>query len=111
MRRRWHSFWIASLFVAGVALLAGCLTVGRDFPAQQVTKLEIGSTTRDQVRELFGHPWRTGVEDGQPTWTYGHYRYSLIGNTRTRDLVVRFDPRGVVASYTFNSTDPEDEIR
>jgi outer membrane protein assembly factor BamE (lipoprotein component of BamABCDE complex) len=111
MRRRPHSPWIASLLLAGMALLAGCLTVGRDFPAQQVRKLEIGSTTRDQVRDLFGDPWRVGVEDGDPTWTYGHYRYSLIGNTRTRDLLVRFDPRGVVSSYTFSSTDPRDEIR
>jgi hypothetical protein len=51
------------------------------------------------------------MEDGQPTWTYGHYRYTLLGDTRTRDLVVRFDPRGVVQSYTFSSTDPKDEIR
>lgn len=111
MGRRSNRLWIASLLVAGMALLAGCVTVGRDFPAQRVAKLEIGSTTREQVRALFGQPWRTGVEDGQPTWTYGHYHYALLGNTRTRDLVVRFDRQGVVASYTFSSTDPKDEIR
>jgi hypothetical protein len=64
-----------------------------------------------QVRELFGTPWRTGVEDGQPTWTFGHYHYALLGNTRTKDLVVRFDEHDVVASYTFNSTDPKDAVR
>ena len=111
MRRGSASHWIASLLVAGALLLAGCVTVGRDFPAQRVAKLEIGATTREQVREMFGSPWRTGIEDGQPTWTYGHYHYALLGNTRTRDLVVRFDAHGVVASYTFSSTDPKDEIR
>ena len=87
------------------------MTVGRDFPVQQVRQLQIGTTTREQVRDLFGQPWRTGLEDGQPTWTYGHYRYTLLGDSRTRDLVVRFDPRGVVRSYTFSSTDPKDESR
>ncbi|MFI5217173.1 MAG: outer membrane protein assembly factor BamE [Candidatus Limnocylindria bacterium] len=95
----------------GVAWLAGCVTVGEDFPAKRVAKLEIGATTRTQVKELFGSPWRTGVEDGQLTWTYGHYHYALLGNTRTRDLVVRFDEHDVVASYTFSSTDPNDAIR
>jgi outer membrane protein assembly factor BamE (lipoprotein component of BamABCDE complex) len=93
---------------AGALLLAGCLTVGRDFPAQRVEKLRVGGTTRAQVRDLFGDPWRTGVEDGQRTWTYGRYRYALLGETQTKDLVVRFDERDVVASYTFNSTDPND---
>jgi outer membrane protein assembly factor BamE (lipoprotein component of BamABCDE complex) len=102
---------IIPVLAAGALGLSGCLTVGRDFPAENVARLEMGATTRDQVRDLFGEPWRTGVEDGQPTWTYGRYRYALLGTTQTRDLVVRFDARGRVASYTFNSTDPNDEIR
>ena len=111
MRRASPSRFVLSLLVAGTALLAACITVGRDFPAQRVAKLKIGSTTREQVKELFGTPWRTGVEDGQPTWTYGHYHYALLGNTRTKDLVVRFDAHDVVVSYTFNSTDPNDAVR
>jgi outer membrane protein assembly factor BamE (lipoprotein component of BamABCDE complex) len=97
--------------IAAAAGLVACVTVGRDFPAKQVAKLHIGTTTREQVRTLFGTPWRTGVEDGQSTWTYGHYHYALLGNTQTRDLVVRFDEHDVVASYTFNSTDPNDAPR
>ncbi|HTO06916.1 MAG TPA: outer membrane protein assembly factor BamE [Myxococcota bacterium] len=86
--------------------LGGCLTVGRDFPADQVGQIEIGHTTRDEIHRMFGEPWRTGLEDGRRTWTYGHYRYKLFGTTETRDLVVRFDGNGVVASYTFNSAPP-----
>jgi outer membrane protein assembly factor BamE (lipoprotein component of BamABCDE complex) len=111
MRSRSPKHWSAIVGLAAAALLVGCVTVGRDFPAGRVTKLEIGSTTRKQVEQLFGTPWRTGVEDGQLTWTYGHYHYALLGNTRTRDLVVRFDEHDVVASYTFSSTDPNDAIR
>jgi len=101
--------WIGCL---GLALaLAGCVTVGKDFPVGGVAQLEMGTTTRAEVRRLFGDPWRVGIEDGQPTWTYALYRYSVFGSARTRDLLVRFDDRGVVRSYTFNSSDPADAQR
>ncbi len=48
---------------------------------------------------------RVGIEDGLRTWTYGRYRYRLFGRARTEDLVLRFDAQGVVASYTFNTTE------
>jgi hypothetical protein len=86
----------------------GCFTVGRDFPARDVPRIAIGETTREEIRQRFGAPWRTGLEDGQQTWTYAHYRYALLGEARTRDLVLRFDERGVVASYAFSSSLPED---
>jgi outer membrane protein assembly factor BamE (lipoprotein component of BamABCDE complex) len=112
MHRRPQRRFLSTLAAAAAAaLLAGCVTVGRDFPAKQVAKLHIGTTTQEQVRGLFGTPWRTGVEDGQRTWTYGHYHYTLLGNTQTRDLVVRFDEHNVVASYSFNSTNPDDAPR
>ena len=101
----------AAALAAAASLLVACVTVGRDFPAKNVVKLQIGATTQAQVEELFGPPWRTGVENGQRTWTYGHYRYALLGDTQTRDLVVRFDAQGVLASYTFNSTRPDDTQR
>ena len=46
---------------------------------------------------MFGPPWRTGVEDGRPTWSYGTYKTGL-GDTLSRDLVIRFDVDGTVAS-------------
>jgi hypothetical protein len=95
---------IVSVFVLA-ALAAGCLSFGRPFPAHRVSHIEIGTTTRDQIRSEFGEPWRTGLEDGDETWTYGRYVAGL-GAARTADLKVRFDRRGVVASYTFSTTDP-----
>jgi len=91
-----------------LAILSGCMTVGRPFPTREVHRIETGKTTRAEVKEVFGEPWRTGLEDGQSTWTYGYYRYTLFGERVTRDLVVRFDGRGVVSSYSFNSSEPDD---
>jgi hypothetical protein len=53
---------------------------------------------------MFGSPWRVGIEDGQRTWTYGNYSYVLFSEKKAKDLVVRFDDRDVVASYTFSTT-------
>jgi outer membrane protein assembly factor BamE (lipoprotein component of BamABCDE complex) len=98
----------AALLLVASCLATGCLNVGHEFPVEPVRKIEIGATTREDVRTMFGAPWRTGIEDGERTWTYGRYRYSLFGDAATRDLVVRFDARGVVTSYAFNSTHAED---
>ncbi|MDX1649769.1 MAG: outer membrane protein assembly factor BamE [Myxococcota bacterium] len=100
----------ALALLLGLALsgLAGCITIGRDFPVGPVNGLEVGRTTRQDVREAFGPPWRTGLEDGQLTWTYGYYQYGLFFDPRARDLVLRFDDRGVLASYSYNATREED---
>jgi len=90
---------------------AGCLTVGHEFRVDAVSRIRIGETTRLQIGDIFGPPWRTGIEDGKTTWTYAHYRYSMLGESMTRDLLIRFDDHGVVTSYTFNSSYPEDQRR
>lgn len=89
-------------------LMAGCITMGKPFPTGAVSMIKIGETTRQEIGRLFGNPWRRGLDSGKKTWTYAHYRYALFGNPRTRDLVVRFDEKGVVVSYTFNSSYPQD---
>ena len=100
-----------TLLAGGVLTLAalagaGCATVGRSFPAAPVTQIRLHYTTQAQIHEIFGAPWRTGIENGQTTWTYGFYRYSLFSPARTRDLVVRFAADGTVVSYSFNTTEP-----
>ena len=96
--------------LAALAAGAGCLTVGREFDAAAVPRLQVGVTTRADVQRLLGDPWRTGLEDGRATWTFGEYRYRLLGESDTRDLVVRFAPDGVISSYSFSSTLPEDRV-
>jgi hypothetical protein len=100
----------ALALAAALAVTAGCARIGREFPVEPVSRLEIGVTTISDVERMFGPPWRTGLDSGRKTWTYGRYRYSLFGRAKTRDLVVRFE-NGVVHSYTFNSTEPEDALK
>ena len=84
--------------------LSGCATVGHDFPSSFVTQIDIGKTTQTDIRTMFGPPWRVGLDNGRKTWTYGLYHYSLFGKDSTKDLVVRFDDKGVVTSFTYNTT-------
>lgn len=94
-----------ALFVILTLPVTGCMpSLGNPFPVSQVRNIEINVTTMAEIRDMFGDPWRTGLEDGQRTWTYGEYSVNL-----TRDLVIRFNDLNVVKSYSFSSSAPEDE--
>lgn len=114
--REWRTAFLRDIVVRpiGIALLAlalpiaigGCATVGRDFPSQRVADIRKGETTKQDLLKSFGRPYRRGIEDGDSTWTYLRYKVSLIGGqSRTRDLYIRFDGDRV-RSYTYNADTP-----
>ena len=88
--------------------VSGCITLGKDFPETNVSTISIGVTTKNEIRRLFGPPWLSGIKDGQPAWTYGSYDYSLFGERKAKDLVVQFDDKGKVSSFTFSTTDHDE---
>ena len=91
-----------------IIFVSGCITLGKDFSEANVSSITIGVTTKNEVRRLFGSPWLSGVQDGQPAWTYGIYDYSLFGERKAKDLLVQFDDQGKVSSFTFSTTDHEE---
>lgn len=93
------------MLLALFLLMPGCAKVGKDFPVADVPTIEIGKTTQKEIRSMFGSPWRTGLEDGQRTWTYGDYSYGLFIAKKAKDLVIRFDDKNVVVSYTLSTTE------
>ena len=92
------------LVVLSLPVISCMPSMGRAFPVQKVRQIEIEKTTMAEIRQMFGDPWRTGLDNGKRTWTYGEY-----GMTITRDLVIRFDDVNVVKSYSFSSSAAEDE--
>ena len=92
----------------GITILSvsGCapMNVGYDFPDEQVINIKIGHTTKNEIRTVFGEPWRVGLENGKETWTYGKYSYRGTQETDAKDLVVRFTDKDIVESYTFSRT-------
>jgi hypothetical protein len=87
-------------------LCGGCaaVNVGYDFPDEKVSTIQLGLTTKEEIRAIFGEPWRIGLENGQETWTYGKYSYRGTQETDAKDLVVRFTDKDIVESYTFSKT-------
>lgn len=92
-------FIIIALFAMS---FAACAKVGRDFPVEMVSSIEIGKTTQTEILNTFGPPWRKGLENGRVTWTYGVYRYTVSG-AQTTDLFIKFNNEGIVESYNFSS--------
>ncbi len=102
--KAWLFYLVTLVFLGGN--MASCATVGKTFPEEAVRDIRIGMTTQKDLRAVFGEPWRTGLEDGLETWTYGRYRYRLFKDSESSDLVIRFDNKGVVTSYSYSTTNP-----
>ena len=94
----------ALLYLVTASSLTACITIGRSFPTQGVPSVAIGRSTQADIQKIYGSPFRTGVEDGDVTWTYVNYKLRVFGQQCTQDLVVRFTANGVVKSFTYNTT-------
>jgi hypothetical protein len=96
------------LFLAGglCVLTGACATMGTPFEFSGPNVIVDGKTTKNDLLAEFGQPDRVGYDNGSEKWAYGYYHYNLFGNSRVKDLDVIFDKNGVVASYTYESSDP-----
>jgi len=98
------------ILLGAVIALTGCFSIGRDFAsAPAAAWIKPGETTKAQIQEKLGDPFRVGMDAGDPTWSYGYYQYRLFGMSDNKDLVFRFDAAGKVKSYTLNTTYPEEQ--
>ena len=104
-----RNFAIILILLTGMSwFTSGCITMGKDFPVSNVSVIKIGQTTKIEIRKLFGSPWLSGIQDGELVWTYGNYDYSLFSKREAKDLVIQFDEKGVVTTYTFSTTDHDE---
>lgn len=101
---------LAALLLALALGACAGLTLGRDFPSPTRDTIQNGVTAKADLVRLFGEPTQVGLDDGDPTWTWLFVRRTA-DQELTKQLTVRFDPRGVVKSYSFTSNFPEDMAR
>ncbi len=94
---------LALAFGAALAA-AGCTTMYRNHgyvPIEEdLAKIVVGKSTRDQVAEAVGKPSSTGVLEGG-NWYYVGSRWKYYGPFRPEEIVrqvvaITFDPRGIV---------------
>lgn len=87
--------------------LSGCVTEGHDFRSD-TTWIKEGRTSQADVRTLMHEPYSVGNASGKPTWTYGYYRYKLVGKSLQKELKFYWNPDGTVNSFSFTSSFPDD---
>ena len=99
--------YIGIIILVGTILLpGGCGTAGKSFNASKIGSIVNGTTTRSDIKKIFGEPFKTGIQNGQPIWVYEDHLYSIISNDSSKDLIIIFGPNGVVQSHQFMSSKP-----
>ena len=94
------------IFLETAWALGGCGTVGKNFNEFKTANITSGVTTQAEIEIMFGKPFKTGLQNGQPVWIYEHNRYYLINDNTSKDLVIVFGPSGVVQSHQFMTSEP-----
>ena len=99
--------YIGLVIVVGIILISnGCGTVGKRFNTSKVESIVNGITTRSDIKKMFGEPFKTGIQNGQPIWVYEDHFYSIIREETSKDLIIIFNSDGIVQSYQFMSSKP-----
>lgn len=98
--------FVALIF--GMMLLGACVTRGKDFPSE-VAWIKMNSTKQQDVSQLLGQPYQVGNASGTSTWTYGYYKFRLIGDSNTKELKFWWNPDKTVKYYSFSSSFPMDK--
>ncbi len=98
--------FILVAFLLGLTWIAGCGTVGSDFSVERAQSIENGKTTKEDIAQMFGEPFKTGIQNGHPVWVYEKSKWALIGDEPSKSLIVEFDDKGVVRSHQVTSNEP-----
>ncbi len=102
------SFLLWTLAAGAFTGTTSCVTAGNDFKSE-TSWLKEGHTKQEDVRMILGEPRSVGSSSGRTTWTYGFYRYFLVGDSYTKELKIYWKPDGTISSYSFTSSFPDDK--
>ena len=93
-------FFLVTLFCSFV--LVGCGTMGNNFDSSKVKSIKNNSTTKAEILDWFGLPFKEGSENQYLMWTYQFDKY-VAGSTESKDLVILFDDKNLVKAYRYTS--------
>ena len=95
---------LAGIFL--VLLLSSCGTVGKEFDESLYPNIVKGTTTYKEIRDMFGPPFKKGIQNGAPVWTYEYNRINTFGTDIIKDIIIVFDQNGVVKSHQMMTSTP-----
>ena len=97
---------ILFVLIACMAVMSGCGSVGRDFDTEMAQTIEKGKTTKADIKRMFGLPFKTGVQNGNPVWVYEKNVYRTMGKDSSKSLIVEFDSNGIVKGHQIMVDEP-----
>jgi len=98
------------IFITGIFLaifLPGCGSVGKNFDESLYTKIVKGTTNKNDIQTMFGDPFKKGIQNGYPVWTYEYNYVNSFGNDIIKDMVIVFYKNGFVKSHQLMTNSPE----
>jgi outer membrane protein assembly factor BamE (lipoprotein component of BamABCDE complex) len=99
--------YIGLIIFIGILLISnGCGTAGKSFDTSNAASILNGTTTRSEIKKIFGEPFKTGIQNDQPVWTYENHHYSILRDDTSEDLIIIFRSDGIVQSHQFMSSKP-----
>lgn len=97
---------ILFVLIACMAVGSGCGSVGKDFDTDMAQTIEKGKTTKSDIKRMFGTPFKTGVQNGNPVWVYEKNVYRTLGKGSSKSLIVEFDSNGIVKGHQIMVDEP-----
>ena len=99
-------YTVMIIVMTSILAFGGCGgTVGKKFNISKVENIINGTSTQAEIKNIFGKPFKTGIQNGKPVWVYEYNRYHLLRNETSKDLIIVFGPSGVVQSHQFMSNE------
>tara|TARA_B100000686_G_C16745753_1_gene949351 strand:- start:182 stop:490 length:309 start_codon:yes stop_codon:yes gene_type:complete len=92
------------LFTLIISTFIACAAVGKPFNESRVSMIVVGKTLKEDVQNLFGKPFRSGIENSNEVWIYEYNAYSIFEKESLKDLIVVFDKEGRVLSHQIMSS-------
>ena len=87
--------------------LSACGTVGKEFNESLYANILEGTTTNKEIRIMFGPPFRKGIQNGDPVWTYEYNYVNAFGTDIIKDMIIVFSKNGVVKSHQLMTSSPQ----
>ena len=86
---------------------AGCGTAGKNFDESLYGNIAKGATTHKEIQAMFGLPFKKGIQNGYPVWTYEYNHVNSFGSDIIKDMIIVFEKNGVVKSHQLMTNTPE----
>tara|TARA_B100000686_G_C16550313_1_gene842181 strand:+ start:159 stop:497 length:339 start_codon:yes stop_codon:yes gene_type:complete len=98
------------IFIIGMFLAifwSGCGSVGKNFDESLYKKIVKGTTNKNDIQAMFGDPFKKGIQNGYPVWTYEYNYVNSFGKDIIKDMTIVFYRNGFVKSHQLMTNSPE----